>query len=224
MIEKAEERLMANLLKRLADSRKKHPRSARGQSLVELAIVLALLLFMVIAIVEYGFLLNQYLDILDGGREAARQASLADPFLPNGNIDPNFFVRPNLSQPVSATNPPGVADLVEDYLDPIVLDPTRDDVVVSFFSVSGGSAVRFPDADGWSRYGNSTSQFSTSDVEARLNGSAPATGVLLIEIFYNYWQTMNLPIFSNVIPNPIPLYTFAIMPLSAAEPTPTPMP
>jgi len=216
---------MANLLKKLSDSRKTHPRSTRGQSLVELAIVLALLLFMVIAIVEYGFMLNQYLNILDAGREAARQASLADPFDDNNNLDPNFFVRPNLSLPPSSpNNPPGVADLVEDYLKPLTLDPTRDDIVISFFSVSGGSATRFPDSNGWSRYGNSVSQFSTADIEARLNGGAPATGVLLVEIFYNYWQTMNLPIFSNVVPNPIPLYNYAIMPLSAAEPTPTPMP
>ena len=201
---------MANLLKKLADSRQKHRRSARGQSLVELAIVLALLLFMVIAIVEYGFLLNQYLNILDGGREAARQASLADPFLSNGSIDPTFF--------------PNVGALVDNFLLPIHLDPTLDDVVISFFSVNGTSAVRFPDNDGWSRNGISVSQFTTGDIESRLNGTAPSTGVLLIEIFYHYWQTMNLPIFSNVIPNPIPLYSYAIMPLSAAEPTPTPAP
>jgi hypothetical protein len=82
--------------------------------------------------------------------------------------------------------------------------------------------VRFPDGDGWSRNNISNSNFSSSDIEARLNTGAPATGVLLVEIFYNYWQTLNLPIFSNVIPNPIPLYNYSVMPLSAAEPTPTP--
>ncbi len=215
---------MANFLKKLSDSRKTHPRSTRGQSLVELALVLALLLFMVIAIVEYGFLLNQYLNILDAGREATRQFSVVDPFDEYHNVKESFFVRPDLSSPVSSTNLPGVADSVEDFLKPLTLDPTRDDIVISFFSVGNGSATRFPDSNGWSRYHNKVSQFSTADIEERLNGSAPATGVLLVEIFYNYWQTMNLPIFSNVIPNPIPLYNYAIMPLSAAEPTPTPMP
>ena len=200
---------MVNAFKKLVTFRKNR-RSNRGQSLVELAIVLALLMFMVIAIVEYGFLLNEYLNLQDAGREAARQASLGDPFLPNGAVDMDFFTDVSL--------------LVDNFLDPIVMDPTRDDLVVSFFSVSGGNAIRFPDSDGWSRNGVKVSQLSTADVEARLNNSAPATGVLLIELFYNYWQTMNLPVFSNVVPNPIPLYTFAIMPLSAAEPTPTPMP
>ncbi len=200
---------MVNAFKKLVTFRKNR-RSNRGQSLVELAIVLALLMFMVIAIVEYGFLLNEYLNLQDAGRESARQASLGDPFLPNGSLDMGFF--------------DDVSLLVDNFLDPIVMDPTRDDVVISFFSVTGNNAVRFPDNDGWSRNGVKVSQLSTADVETRLNNSAPATGVLLIELFYNYWQTMNLPVFSNVVPNPIPLYTFAIMPLSAAEPTPTPMP
>lgn len=74
---------MVNAFKKLVTFRKNR-RSNRGQSLVELAIVLALLMFMVIAIVEYGFLLNEYLNLQDAGRESARQASLGDPFLPNG--------------------------------------------------------------------------------------------------------------------------------------------
>jgi hypothetical protein len=208
MIEPIEEYLMKNLLSKLKTNRRKHG-SSRGQSLVELALVLMLLLFMVVAIVEYGFLLNQYLNIMDAGREAARQASLGDPFNENGNLDMGFFT--------------DVDALVENFMDPLTLDPANDDVVISFFSVDGLDAVRFPDDDGWSRNGISVSQLTTADVEGRLVASAPASGVLLIEIFYHYWQALNLPVFSNVIPNPIPLYTFAIMPLSAAEPTPTPM-
>jgi hypothetical protein len=200
---------MSRFLNKLASFRKQ-PHSSRGQSLVELAIVLTLLLFIVIAIVEYGFLLNQYLDVLDAGRETARQASLGDPFFEDGTLDGQFFT--------------DIVALADNFLLPIELDPEEDDLVISFFSVTNGTVVRFPDEDGWNRYGNHDTQLTSADIEARLDGSAPATGVLLIEIYYNYWQTLNLPIFSNIIPNPIQLYTYAIMPLSAAEPTPTPMP
>ena len=68
-------------MKKITSVYKKRANS-RGQSLVELALVLALLLFMVIAIIEYGFMLNNYLNILDAGREAARAGSLIDPFRP----------------------------------------------------------------------------------------------------------------------------------------------
>ncbi len=199
-------------------------RKSRGQSLVELALVLAVLLFMLIGVTEYGFLLNHYLNLVDATREAARYGADINPFKPDGSVDTNFFVRPDTSQPESKTNPPGLADVVEDYLQPIKLNPDLgDDIVISFFGVTGSDAVRFPDADGWSRYGNQVSKISTAEIESRLDSSAPSTGVLLIEIFYNYPQTLNLPIFSNIIPNPIPVYTYAIMPLSAAEPTATPL-
>jgi hypothetical protein len=219
-------------MKKLKHLFKKRP-NARGQSLVELALVLTVLLFMVVAIIEYGFMLNQYLVVMDATRNAARQGSLANPFLeaPNQDqLDPNFYIRPDRTQPVSLTNPPGIADLVEEGLLPMELDcASGDDIVISFYSVTGNDAVLFPYAGGWSWSDghcpdiNHVSQFSAANIGALLNSSAPATGVLLVEVYYNYHQILHLPIFSNVIPDPIPLYTYAIMPLSAAEPTPTPI-
>lgn len=223
---------MIIFMKKLASAFKKRTNS-RGQSLVELTLVLGLLLFMVLAIIEYGFMLNGYLVIMDAARDATRQGSLANPFYEAdpSQLDPNFFIRPNRSLPVSPTNPAGIADLVESGLLPMELDcESGDDIVISFFSVSGSEAVLFPYAGGWSWSNghcagvNHVTQFPPGNVSALLNPSAPATGVLVVEIYYNYHQVLNLPLFSNVVPNPIPLYTYAIMPLSAAEPTPTPLP
>ncbi len=196
----------------------------RGQSLVELALVLSVLLFIMLGIVEYGFMLNRYLNLLDAAREAARYGATVNPFDPAGNLDMNFFVRPDtLNPPSFPANPPGLSDFTEDFMNPVVLDPTRgDDIVISFFSVSGNLVTRFPDADGFSRYGNHVSAFSDAQISARMEGAAPPSGVLLIEIFYNYPQVLHLPIFTTFIPDPIPVYTYAIMPLSAAEPTETP--
>ena len=64
-----------------------------------------------------------------------------------------------------------------------------------------------------------------------MDSNAPPTGVLLVEIYYGYPQTLKMPLFSGVeffgtqftiIPDPIPLYLYTVMPLSSAEPTPTP--
>ncbi len=88
-----------------------------------------------------------------------------------------------------------------------------------------GDIVRFPIGypGGFAYFDNKTSKFSDAEIVSRIAASgAPKTGVLLIEIFYNYPQTLKLPVFSNVIPDPIPVHAFAIMPLSAAEPTPIP--
>ncbi len=239
---------MSKVINQLTSLLKRRPNS-RGQSLVELALVLALLMFMVVAIIEYGFMLNNYLVLMDAARDAARQGSLADPFMAAdpSQLDPNFYARPDTNNPVSPTNPPGISDLVENSLNsalpskkapnsPDCVPPAPnapgcaldkadgDDIIISFYSVDNGVPTLFPYAGGYSRYGNHTTRFSTADVQALLNASAPGAGVLVVEIYYNYHQILNLPIFSNVVPNPLLLYTYAIMPLSGAEPTPTAIP
>jgi len=89
---------------------------------------------------------------------------------------------------------------------------------VSFFSIGDGIYIRYPNATGYRHYSNQTSAFSDADIQARLNPSAPPTGVLLVEIFYHYPQRLKLPLFTELIPDPIPVHSYAIMPLTAAEP------
>lgn len=58
---------------RILDSQ---PRSARGQSLVEMAFTMPLMFMMVISIAEVGFLANNYLILLDALREGGRYAAV----------------------------------------------------------------------------------------------------------------------------------------------------
>jgi len=50
----------------------------RGQSLVEMAILLPILLILLSGLIEFGFMLNEYLTLQDGVRNAARFASDSD--------------------------------------------------------------------------------------------------------------------------------------------------
>lgn len=205
-------------------NRRNPPHARRAQGLVELALLLPVLILILLGIAEYGFMLNRYLNLLDAAREAARFGANVNPFNDSGNLDMNFFVRPDTTSPPSfPDNPPGLADYTEDFMNPVILNPAAgDDIVISFFSVSGTAVVRFPDSDGWSRYGNHVSNFTDAQVSDRMEGGAPPTGVLLIEVYYNYPQAIKAPFFAQVIPDPIPVYAYAIMPLSAAEPTEVP--
>ncbi len=79
----------------------KHNRlEPRGQSLIELAIVITVLMFMLVGITEYGFLLNNYLNLVDATREATRFGANIDPFYyeedGTQHEDMNFYVRPDL--------------------------------------------------------------------------------------------------------------------------------
>jgi hypothetical protein len=72
-----------------------------------------------------------------------------------------------------------------------------------------------------------TSQFTSASLTSTLGSVTlatpdlrlPKTGAVVVEIFYNYPQLLKLPVLTNVLPDPIPLYVYSIMPLSAAQPT-----
>lgn len=191
----------------------------RGQSFVELSLVVIFLMIFVAGVIEFGFMLNNYLNLVDASREAVRYSSDSDPF-ENGPctdrtnaacINPQFY-----------TN---TINLTEDVLAPVELDSTNgDDIVISFFSVANGYYKRFPDNNGQSYFGNQASKLTNAEIQSRLDSSAPPTGVLLIEIFYHYPQVLKLPVFTAFVQDPMPVYVYSIMPLSAAEPAPTPTP
>jgi len=230
-------------------------RKSRGQSFVELMLVTLVLALVLAGVVEYGFLLNNYLHVLDGSREAARVSNNGVAFDPvTHQIIPTFY----FFTAVQAAN----------TMTPIKLDPAKgDDIIISVYSVGYNTGTmtidEYPD-NGWNLCGNygdlvdwywthsspqppdplqsvppaladenwsscptplHTSHFNTGAIQNYFPSSAgPNTGVLVVEIFYNYPQTLKLPVFSNIIPDPIPTYVYTIMPISSAEPTLVPTP
>jgi TadE-like protein len=202
----------------------------RGQGMVEFMIIVPVLLVMLSGLMEFGFLLNEYLDLLDGAREAARFASDNNPFTDTYTENTPFYVN--------------AAMLAEQTLSPVSLcedvdgsgscpdspsDIIHGDVVISVFGVAriGGSTTiqRFPlPAGEGSRYGKETSGFTTADINAMLDPNSPNTGIVVVEVFYDYPQKFKLPWITPFVPDPIKVRSTTIMPLVAAEPTPTPLP
>jgi len=196
----------------------------KGQSFIELALVLGILLLLLTGLVEFGNLLNKYINIVDGAREGARFGSNDDPF---GSSD--FFT--NIDKVIEGNSTfqfPGA-------LAPILLDHEKDDVLISYYSVTQfGGVVRFgvggSGGSPWCKYCNAyTSKFSETDIQSTSTEThAPSTGVLVVEIYYNYNQLLKLPFFVappngiGPVPDPVLVYAYSIMPLSAAEPTPLP--
>ena len=191
----------------LSLSRNKGSKSEKGQSFVELSLVVIFLMIFVAGIVEFGFMLNNYLNLVDASREAVRYSSNFDPFNTDGTLDTQFFE--------------DTITLTRDVLKPLELDASSgDDIVVSFFSVGDGIYIRYPNDQGWAANSNQVSKLSNAEIQSRLDSTAPPTGVLLVEIFYNYHQILKLPVFTAFVRDPMPVYAYAIMPLAAAEPLP----
>lgn len=72
------------------------------------------------------------------------------------------------------------------------------------------------------------SRFTCSGVAQLLNSGVNRTrrqnAFVVVEVYYEHELALNLPIISQVIPDPIWIQAYSLMPVSAAEPTPTLVP
>ena len=229
-----------------------------GQSFVELALVLPVLLFLLVGFVEVGGIVYNYLSLLDVAREAARFAADRDPEVLNGDMS---------SYPISACED----NALHFYLDTacviigsgfnpdITLNPSTDDVAISIFTIDDNTVVRRRPEDGdgvWSLYSDnwtkncdgslrSTTPFMTNGeivgnfavptptfgagtptpgAGTSIPGGPTDKGIVVVEIYYCHEQMLNLPVVADLIPNPVPLHAFSVMPAPEAAPTPTPLP
>ncbi len=190
-------------------------KKSRGQSIVEFMVLLPLLVMMLSGLIEFGFMLNFYLDLIDGAREIARFGANLDPLEADDGImdcvNSTYFYRLL----------PCMADQV--LSEQVVLNPATDDLVLSAIAAAGGAVtLRLPDADGWSYKGNHVSKFTTADIDGMLNVAAPATGMVLVEVYYDYHMVLGLPWITMFVPDTITLHAYSIMPNAYVEPTPTP--
>jgi hypothetical protein len=237
-----------DLFKRILSRGQRKP---RGQSFVELMLVVPFLALLLAGVVEYGFMLNQYLHVLDGSREAARVENNGIAFDPvDHTIIPTFYYF--------------TAAQAAYTMAPVKLDPAKgDDIIISVFGVAGTNIDRYPSETGWRLCDHYTdfvnyywthdpnnppdplqsvppgladenwyscplplydSHFTGVDIQNRLVTNTPNAGILLVEIFYNYPQLLKLPVLTSIIHDPILTYVYTIMPLSSAEPTLVPTP
>jgi hypothetical protein len=200
-------------------AKKKNKRKTKGQSLVEVALTLPLLLMLLSGLTEFGFMLNYYLSLVDATREVARLFSNYD----YDFVDPDSGVTFNESavgqvmlvlEPKDANDTSRKITMRDDADHP-------DDIIISIYSVSGGVATLLGTEYHWSD--NQISNLDVTEINSRIVGVPPNTGILAVEVFYNYDQVLGLP-WMEMLPDPVTLYAYTIMPLSSAEPTATDIP
>lgn len=237
-------------------------RPSRGQSFVELALVLPVLLLLLLGLVEVAFFISRYLDVLDLSREAARFASVRDPFS-TGDLDCsttdnlNFFYDTScMMSPSSGSATCPNLQYCNGFNHYLSMNLNTDDVVISVFTISGNvisdqlpqpnnywalsnvdfasnsdlnfTAGPLPDNFKKNCEGNivrAGPHFTAAQVQSLLLTDAPLNkGYVAVEVYYCHEQVLGIPIVTDLIPNPIQIRAFTIMPLPAAQPTPTQIP
>ncbi len=109
-----------------------------------MAIAFPILIMLFGGVVEFGFILNFYLSLLDATRDSARYWSQDDPFLADGVTDDNDFYY-QTAYDVQKLLDPTIEDPTYQGRR-IVLDPAKDDVIVSVYGAEGSSVVLWRDA------------------------------------------------------------------------------
>ena len=274
-------------------------RRLKGQSLVELALAMPVLLILLTGLLEFGFALNQYLNALDAAREGARYAADGDPTSRDTVVVGGVTV-------VTDTVPIGASKdyyllastVAQNTMAPVPLNPATDDIVVSIFRVLSGKVYgrwpycggqgfaydttnqacpndppylannAWPETQGeWHQWGRgdqcgdksassldqtgqgvrhygcdspadlgpgytpystcdpktdftcNPSHFTSDQIQALLDPTAPNTAVVLVEVFYNYNQLLKVPWITAFVPDPQRLHSYTIIPVPAAEPS-----
>jgi len=220
-----------SLFKKADPLRKGKARKTRGQSMIEFAIALPILIMLFSGMIEFGFMLNAYLSLLDATRSAARLCSNLNPFkldtATNTLVDDPTFAEYCAQAVVDNLAPPSDPNARQ-----IVMDTSRDDVIVSVLGVSVDSTTnkiimpisRFKNGSPfYALYGNQLSAYGDLDIESYMtqNGTLPVqTGMLIVEVYYGYTGILKLPWVEAFMSadNPATLYASTIMPLIAAKP------
>ena len=118
-------------------------------------------------------------------------------------------------------------------------------MVISIFTVSGNSVSNvWPSPNGFWALSNhdadtthnanwqldcegNTVRTEPYYTQARVNtalsaDAPPSKGFVAVEFYYCYEQALNIPVMSQFLPNPMRIHAYTLMPLPAAQPTPTP--
>jgi hypothetical protein len=209
-----------------------------GQSFVELAIILPLILVMMVGMVEVAFGMFAYMTALDLTREAARFASMRD-YHAADVVDPSGLPDSACIDTVLHYYYDTACFFVDPSLNPFLeFNAAKyDDVVVSVLTVTDNNVTdRHPDPV-WSLNGSNwqldcegntvrTEPFFTDDlVESKFISGAPNDrGLVIVEAYVCYDMLLSIPFISGFIPSPFRLHAYTVMPAAEAIPTPTPIP
>jgi hypothetical protein len=167
-------------------------------------------------------MINYYLSLLDATRFAARQYSGFDPFDPDYNTvrnNVNWFYIDAAGQ-VAATLDPKIQQPAFKGRR-LILDPLKDDVIISVYSAAGSTVIRYPTTGEYHIFGphNAETAFSVASIQTQhqLVAGTPNAGILIVEVVYNYHQVLSLP-WMAPFGNPIAMRAYSIFPIIAAEP------
>ena len=163
-------------------------RRERGQSMVELALSLPLLVVLFIGVVEVAFFTRTYLMLLEASREGARVGSRGALLFDDTEI--HALVTQNLSREGYATE-------------------ALQDVIIVRAEVNGGTISKYSFQ---SMEGTVASPRMTESVlQSRLHSDDPNGDLIVVEVYYDHEPLIGIPGLSDIFPATMKLNAYSIM-------------
>lgn len=227
--------------KQIMNKRMGFLRSEHGQSMVELALALPILLLVLAGTLEVGKYFNDYLTLLDSTREAARFA--ADQDYTQHDATPDWTCGTSDFYQEAAC-------LVIQNMHGLTFDPAKDDIVISVIQIRDGRVRRrYPRSgdpyhtngggrdNGWSYCRNvapnltpavactpAASIFKKQAVQDRVDqdptgSTMPPTAWVLVEVYHLHNQFLGLiPPGLPILPQQVMMHAYTIMTVPSAIP------
>lgn len=206
------------------------PKSERGQSLVEMAIITPLLLMMLLGLFEVGYVLRNYLIVVNTAREAARFATKPNNLTITDTeaIGYQGIISHSITSAAGQLHnklyEPGESGLV---ISNIIASVTMTDCEYNNYHViypgdfgredlSYSTAPRYTSRLDYIREAQKVGE-RHRDIACRYrdeNGQPlgiPEEHVVIVEMYYTSHQLLGVPFISNPLTDPIPLYSKAVM-------------
>lgn len=201
---------------------------SRGQSMVEMALTLPILLLVLAGMLEVGWYFNVKLNFLDASREGGRIA--ADGSLINYHANHNHHSPAYDGSRIDCKN--GPLDIYElaacmtmgNMQNTFHRDNSGwDDIVISIYKTQNGRVTQVLPADSngsWSLTGVQTAKI-TPEYIARYSGNVSdpneclVMGWIAIEVSYTHKQFLGLLAFGNFAPEYTAGYVYSIFPVNS---------
>lgn len=187
-------------------------RKEKGQSLLELAVVLPVILLLFIGMVEVGWAMHSYVTVATAAREATR-------FGARGNFDAEDIAEVALvalgALDVQLEGPDVNTTVIVTLVD---IDPTGTYTVTTPY-ITGTLPVTSSILTGEldiAQVAADNLAFNQDPFHCPVESPPPCevdsvNDLVVVEAFYRHTQMLGLPIVSHVLSNPIPIYSRGLM-------------
>jgi Flp pilus assembly protein TadG len=162
----------------------------RGQSLVEVALTLPLLVLLFVGLVEVAFFARTYLVLLEATREGARVGARGAANFDNSEI--LTLVQQDLSRE-GLTVATGLKDVIIIRAD---VGPGKKINQYAVYSMLGSGRP---------------AHLSQSELLARLVAGDPQTRLIGVEVYFDHKPALGFPLVSDLFPDPTVMHTYSIM-------------